>query len=364
SSCVKQKVSNRNKNSCLKIEQKTIYVYSEYSDYLRLNIEDGSSDCYLDRTAYIDRLPDRICGVSVVSLEEDEEKETERKKREQREREERRIRAMSAVEEMKMERVPEDSEEFEPAKVFKLPPSDDRPVNKLKDICALSQYSVIRSNTRRIHAANPEIEGFTCSLHHITSHDMKITNTEADYEMSDYLYDYSPSSYNYSLTGFPAIGEKTNYNHILIINNKVYADKNLSSMEFDMLLQTLKQPREFSLDELIYRAKLKRKNKDIFDAREKYIKQEFVPRTDSFHIQSITLELSNYKPLCVTTIMMEKTFSLSEYLCEVLGFFEKMPLTAEEYEAINNGSFKNLSLGDFKRYLFIYQCLKRAFKFI
>ncbi|MCD8091199.1 MAG: hypothetical protein LUD81_11380 [Clostridiales bacterium] len=177
--------------------------------------------------------------------------------------------------------------------------------------------------------------------------------------MDEYIYG-DTATYNYSLTDPKAIGETTKFQHILVINNKVYADKDLCGIELDAVLQTLKQRHELKdIKCLLDRANMvKTEGRDnIFKLRDKYIKQEYLPRTDSFHMQSIALMMKNYMPLCLTTVMMEDITSLSDYLSGVLGFFKNSSMTKEEFEKMHKAALKDISFGDYKRLVFIYQVL-------
>ncbi|MCD8091200.1 MAG: hypothetical protein LUD81_11385 [Clostridiales bacterium] len=50
----------------LKQDKKILYVYSKYSDYLKLTVEREASGSYLKKAIQTDRLPERICGLSFV----------------------------------------------------------------------------------------------------------------------------------------------------------------------------------------------------------------------------------------------------------------------------------------------------------
>ncbi len=343
----------------LKSNKKILYVYSEFSDYLKLTVE-GKNNCSYLRTAVgIERLPEMICGVSIVQNEKnEEEKEADRKKAEERKRSVWLERYSYIVEQSAQNKMPENPEDFEPAEAFKLLCLTDKKSNKLKDISALTQYDIIGRSVRDIFTVKTDIGSRVWGVRDYIKKHSNIICSEADYKLDTYLYEYRPSSYVYSKKVYSAVDERTEYKHILVINNKVYTDKNICGMELDMLLQTLKQPRELTMMGLLDKVKLMREIKDtdsVFNACDQYIKQEFAPRTDSFHIQSIALKLKNYQPLCVTTVMAEDIISLDDYLADVLGFFENNSLTKEEYEKIYNGNFENLSFGDFKRFAFMYQ---------
>lgn len=311
----------------LKDDNKDIYLCSKYSDYIHLTIINPDAIYEMkDKITYVDKLPalvydkshtkNDLTGITSTSVSPNVEYNGNHKKK-----------------------VSDSEPKLKPElKPFELKSISELKVNKLKNMAAISTLLMIQSELM----CSTQTYAFKMGeVYKFLSDTVEILEPPFDYRIDQSKDGDTLSLCCLKTYGKEAIGELTDFYHIIVVNNAVYVEADTFSEDVRMILQILKQPNTHS-------------NQCTF------MKSEYVPSTDGVSIQSISMnDVRLSKPICVTRIMLETDSTLESYLTEALCFFT-YDFTVEDKERIfnilkNSNSFKDLTVMDLRKLLFINQ---------
>lgn len=327
-------------------DNRSLYIYSKYSDYIQLMITNPEDLCKLRIKEVIkdtDKLPALVykINLSTDKLCRSKPKSSRGKLDWMKYLKPKSNSSINDIlNESKAKIEPNNNKHRLEIVPFKIAYDGVRQVNHMKSLQAVK--NMLKISEELMDKQPPTTTLNTDEICKFALDNSEILEPIFDYRIDDSRDRDLSAPYYYSMYGNEAIGELTDFYHIIIINNAVYAVADLLTEDIQMILQILKQPYD-----------------SVSDVRDVFIKQEYVPSTDRVKIQSISMSnMQLHKPICVTRIMFDESATLASYLNDTLGFFE-YEISADEKNrllSVSDSCIGDLTVMDLKKLLFMRQC--------